>query len=177
MSDIEERILACGLRLPPSAPAMARYAPVAIHGGVAYVSGQLPRDGDRVTVIGAVGQEASVASAREGARLALLRGLAALKSEVGSLNNVRRVIKLSVYVQSAAGFTEQSAVADGASELLYDLFGAAGAHARTAVGVVQLPKNAAVEVEFVAVVDDRDEAANEPSGKISAGCQGATSGE
>lgn len=104
MSDIEERIVAHGRHLPTSAPAIARFAPVVVYGGLAYVSRQLPRDGDRVTAIGAVGQEKSVANARAGARLALLRRLAALKGELGSLNRVQRVIKLSVYVQNAPDY-------------------------------------------------------------------------
>jgi enamine deaminase RidA (YjgF/YER057c/UK114 family) len=128
---------------------MALYASVSIDGGVAYVSGQLPRDGSRITVTGPVGREASLEAAREGARLALLRGLAALQHEIRTLDHVRRILKLSVYVQSAPDFTDQSAVADAASELVYQLFGNAGAHARTAIGVAQLPKNASVELELI----------------------------
>ena len=152
MIDIEQRLVDLGLELPISAPAMAEYVPVVVHHGVAYVSGQLPRDGNRVTVTGAVGKDASVLDAKAGARLAVLRGLAALKQELGSLTKVHRVLKLVVFVQSSSDFSEQSAVADGASGLLYELFGTLGGHARTAVGVFQLPKNAAVEVDMVVAV-------------------------
>ncbi|QOZ32794.1 RidA family protein [Bradyrhizobium sp. CCBAU 53421] len=149
MSAIEGKLASLGLKLPARAPAMALYAPVSIDGGIAFVSGQLPRDGDRITVTGPVGREASLEAARDGARLALLRGLAALQHEIGSLDHVRRILKLSVYVQSAPDFAEQSAVADAASELLYRLFDDADSHARTAVGVAQLPKNASVELELI----------------------------
>jgi len=148
---IEDKLSAIGLSLPASAPAMAQYTPVVIHGGLAYVSGQLPRDGSHVTVTGPVGRDSSTEEARQGTKLALLRGLAALKSELGSLDHVQGVLKLTVFVQSAADFTGQSEVADGASELIFRLFGPdRGRHARSAVGVFKLPSNASVEVELIA---------------------------
>jgi enamine deaminase RidA (YjgF/YER057c/UK114 family) len=149
MSKFNERLATLGLTLPITAPAMARYAPVALDGDLAYVSGQLPRDGDRITVLGPVGNGTSLEDARNGARLAVLRGLAALNDEIKSFDRVRRILKLTVFVHSAPDFVEQSEVADGASEILYALFDKAGAHARTAIGVAQLPKNASVEVDLV----------------------------
>jgi enamine deaminase RidA (YjgF/YER057c/UK114 family) len=153
MNRIEGKLFALGYELPDTAPAMALYSPVVIHSGLAYVSGQLPRDGDRVVVTGAVGRDVSIAEAEESAKLALLRGLAALKESLGSLDRIQRVLKLSVYIQSAPAFTEQSRVADGASKFLYDLFGPNGSHARTAVGVAQLPKNASVEIDLIVVIE------------------------
>lgn len=150
---LEAKLAALGLTLPDVAPAMALYAPVAIEGTLAYVSGQLPREGNRVMVTGAVGRDVTIEEAGEGAKLALLRGLTALKERLGSLERVRRILKLTAYVQSASGFTDQSVVADHASKVLYELFGEQGAHARSAVGVAQLPKNAAVEIELVAVIE------------------------
>jgi enamine deaminase RidA (YjgF/YER057c/UK114 family) len=111
MNRIEGKLFALGYELPDTAPAMALYSPVVIHSGLAYVSGQLPRDGDRVVVTGAVGRDVSIAEAEESAKLALLRGLAALKESLGSLDRIQRVLKLSVYIQSAPAFTEQSRVA------------------------------------------------------------------
>jgi enamine deaminase RidA (YjgF/YER057c/UK114 family) len=150
MSKLERALAERGIVLP-AAPAAALYTPVICHGATAYVSGQLPRDGDRIAVTGAVGRDVSVEDARQGARLALIRGLGALRDTLGSLDDLKRIVKLTVFVHSAQDFTEQSAVADGASQLLFELFGASdGAHARSAIGVAQLPRNASVEVELIA---------------------------
>jgi enamine deaminase RidA (YjgF/YER057c/UK114 family) len=152
MSKLERALAERNIVLPP-APAAALYTPVVCHGATAYVSGQLPREGDRIAVTGAVGRDVSVEEARNGARIALIRGLGALRDALGSLDDLKRIVKLTVFVHSAADFTEQSAVADGASQLLFDLFGSSdGAHARSAVGVAQLPRNASVEVELIAEI-------------------------
>jgi len=132
---------------------MAAYAPVVVHDGIVYLSGQLPRVGDLIVVAGAVGTEVSLEDARHGARIALLRGLKALEDDLGSLDRIVRILKLNVYVQSAPDFTEQSAVADAASNLLFELFSERGTHARTAVGVAKLPKNASIELDLIAAID------------------------
>ena len=135
---LEQRLIELGLVLPGTAAPGARYAAVVVHGGVAYVSGQLPRDGDRVLHAGKLGRDVILADAQAGARVALLRGLAALRDELGGLDRVRQILKLTVFVNSAEDFTEHSAVADGASTLIYDLLGPElGRHARTSVGVAQ----------------------------------------
>jgi enamine deaminase RidA (YjgF/YER057c/UK114 family) len=147
---LESRLSELGLALPETAAPGARYAAVVVHDGVAYVSGQLPRDGDRVVVAGKLGRDVTVAAAQGGARIALLRALAALRDELGDLARVRQVLKLTVYVNSAEDFLDHSAVADGASTLIYDLFGPElGRHARTSVGVAQLPRNGCVELDLV----------------------------
>jgi enamine deaminase RidA (YjgF/YER057c/UK114 family) len=147
---IENRLKELGIELPASAPAGATYTPVVIHELVAYVSGQLPRDGDRVHVVGQVGRDVSLEEGKRGARLAFIRALAALRGALGTLDGIDRMLKLTVFVHSAADFNQQSAVADGASELIFELFGKErGAHARTSVGVAQLPRSAAVEVEII----------------------------
>lgn len=147
---LEQRLAELGLVLPEAAAPGARYAAVVVHDGVAYVSGQLPRDGDRVLHAGKPGRDLSLADAQAGARVALLRGLAALRDELGSLDRVRQILKLTVFVNSAEDFTEHSAVADGASTLIYDLLGPEpGRHARTSVGVAQLPRNGCVELDLV----------------------------
>ena len=150
---LEQRLSDLGLVLPEAAAPGARYAAVVVHGEVAYVSGQLPREGDRVVVAGKLGRDVTVAAAQGGARIALLRALAALRDELGDLGRVRQVLKLTVYVNSTEDFVDHSAVADGASTLIYDLFGPErGRHARTSVGVAQLPRNGCVELDLVATL-------------------------
>ncbi|UQR66643.1 RidA family protein [Bradyrhizobium sp. C-145] len=147
---VENRLKDLGIELPKSAPAGAAYTPVVVHDRVAYVSGQLPRDGDFVYVVGQVGRDVSLEAGKRGARIAFIRALAALRGELGTLDRVDQILKLTVFVHSAADFNQQSSVADGASQLIFDLFGKdRGAHARTSVGVAQLPRSAAVEVEIV----------------------------
>jgi enamine deaminase RidA (YjgF/YER057c/UK114 family) len=150
---IENRLMALGLTLPaPSAPAF-QYVPVVIHRDVAYVSGQLPRmEGGGVVRVGKVGGEVSVEHAQNAARICILHGLACLKQALGSLDQVKRILKVTGFVASAQGFVEQPAVIDAASQLLVDLFGDAGRHARSAVGVAELPRNSAVEIEMIAAI-------------------------
>jgi len=119
-------------------------------GNLLYVSGQVPRIGSEVVVKGAVGGEIDLATAQHGARIAVLRCLALLQRELGSLEQIARILTMTVYVRSAAGFTQQSEVADAASELLLQVMGDAGHHARTSVGVAELPKGAAVEIALQA---------------------------
>ena len=147
---LEQRLSELGLVLPETAAPGARYAAVVVHHGVAYVSGQLPREGDRVVVAGKLGRDVTVAAAQAGARIALLRALAALRDELGDLARARQILKLTAYVNSTEDFTDHSAVADGASTLIYELFGPElGRHARTSVGVAQLPRNGCVELDLV----------------------------
>ena len=123
------------------------YLPVTEHQHVAWVSGQVPRVGDTVVVTGHVGATTSLESARDAARICCLRTLAVLQQAFG-LERIEAILKLNVFVQSAPGFTQQSEVADAASDLLVQVFGPRGAQARTSVGVSQLPKNAAVELDL-----------------------------
>jgi enamine deaminase RidA (YjgF/YER057c/UK114 family) len=128
------------------------YVPLIRQGDLVYVSGQIPRVGDTVVVTGAVGADLSLTQAQLGARVCIMRALALLKQSLGSLDHIGAILRISVYVQSAPSFTQQSEVADGASDLLKEVLGAAGVHARTSVGVLQLPKSAAVEIDLIAVV-------------------------
>jgi enamine deaminase RidA (YjgF/YER057c/UK114 family) len=128
------------------------YVPLARDGHHVYVSGQVPRVGDRVVVTGRAGADVSLAQAQLAAKVCALRALALLQRSLGSLEAVCTILKVNVYTQSAENFTQQSEVADAASELLHAVLGPAGAHARTSVGVFQLPKNATVELDLVAVV-------------------------
>lgn len=128
------------------------YTSVVQHGDQAHVSGQVPRIGGSVLVTGRVGSEVSLADAQHAAQVCAMRALALLAQHLGSLDRIAHLLKVGVYVQSAADFTRQSEVADAASALLHEVLGDAGRHTRTSVGVYQLPKNAAVELDLVAAV-------------------------
>jgi|SRR5262245_61729342 len=126
------------------------YVPLLQEGRTIYVSGQIPRVGDTVVVTGRAGAGVTLPDAQRAAKVCSLRALALLKRALGSLDNVRSVLRITVYVQCTDSFTQQSEVADGASEVLYAVLGPAGVHTRTSVGVYQLPKNATVEIDLVA---------------------------
>lgn len=129
------------------------YTSVVQHGDQIYVSGQVPRVGSTVVVTGRVGAEVSLAQAQLAAKVCVMRALALLRQNLGSLERVKHILRISVYVQCAQDFTQQSEVADGASEVLYAVLGPAGVHTRTSVGVFQLPKNASVEIDLIAAAE------------------------
>ncbi|WP_198665440.1 RidA family protein [Paraburkholderia kururiensis] len=129
------------------------YVPVVRNDNEVYVSGQIPRVENTVVVTGRAGADVSLADAQRAAQVCVMRALALLAREAGSLDRIRRVLRITVYVQCTADFTQQSEVADGASDVLHAVLGDAGRHTRTSVGVYQLPKNATVELDLVAVVD------------------------
>jgi enamine deaminase RidA (YjgF/YER057c/UK114 family) len=146
---IESRLAELGLVLPAAGKPMFQYVPVVVHGAVAYVSGQVPWTAPgQAMVTGKLGREATMEQAQAGARQCVMQALAVLKQAVG-LERVGRVLKLTGFVASAAGFNEQPIVIDAASALLVEIFGEAGRHARSAVGVAELPRNSAVEIEFI----------------------------
>jgi enamine deaminase RidA (YjgF/YER057c/UK114 family) len=145
---IESRLAELGITLPDAASPSFNYVPVTLHNGVAYVSGQLPKVDGEVRVFGKVGAAVDVEAAREQARICILQGLACLQQALGSLDRIERVLKVNGYVASAAGFNAQPKVIDAASDLLVEIFGEAGRHARAAVGVAELPRDAAVEIEM-----------------------------
>jgi enamine deaminase RidA (YjgF/YER057c/UK114 family) len=130
------------------------YAALVQHGNICYVSGQVPRVGDKVVVTGRVGAEVDMAQAQHGARIAVLRALTLLQKQLGSLDAVARVVRMTVFVQCTETFTQHSEVADAASDLLYEVLGQSGVHSRTSVGVYQLPKNASVEIDVIAFAQD-----------------------
>ena len=126
------------------------YVSVIRDGTTLYVSGQVPRVENKIVVTGTVGAEVSLAQAQLAAKVCAMRAVAILQRELGSLDKVRQLLRITVFVQSAPGFTQQSEVADGASELLHQVFGERGKHTRTSVGVYQLPKSASVELDLIA---------------------------
>ena len=128
------------------------YAPVVRDGNHAYVSGQVPRVGATVVVTGRAGADVPLERAQEGARICAMRALVLLQRELGTLEAIRAVPKVNVYTQSAENFTQQSEVADAASALIVEVLGPEAAHARTSIGVYQLPKNATVELDLMATI-------------------------
>ena len=145
---IEARLAELGITLPRPAAPVASYVPVVIAGGFAHVSGQLPFiRGELVT--GRLGEDVDLELGTRAARACGLMILAQLNAALGSLDPVERIVKLGAFVNSTPHFTDQPKVANGASELLFELLGAAGKHARSAVGVAALPLNAAVEVDAI----------------------------
>lgn len=149
MSKLDDRLSELGLVIPEVAKPVAAYIPAVISGNLVYTSGQLPFVDGALPQTGKVGGTVSAEDAKAMARLCALNALAAVKSAIGSLDRVTRVVKVVGFVASDPSFSGQSGVVDGASELLGDLFGDVGRHARSSVGVAALPANSPVEVELV----------------------------
>jgi enamine deaminase RidA (YjgF/YER057c/UK114 family) len=146
---IEQRLAELGIVLPEAASPSFNYVPVTLHRGVAYVAGQLPKVDGEVRVQGKTGGAVSLETARGEARICILQGLACLKQALGNLDRIERVLKVTGFVASAPGFNDQPKVLDAASDLLGEILADAGRHARSAVGVAELPRNAAVEIEMI----------------------------
>jgi enamine deaminase RidA (YjgF/YER057c/UK114 family) len=150
----EARLAALGLTLPTVVPPVAAYVPAVRTGNYVYTAGQLPVVNGELTVTGKVGAGVGVAEASALARTCALNALAAAASVAGGLAAIRRIVKVTGFVASAPDFTQQAQVVNGASELLIAVFGEAGRHARSAVGMAVLPLDAPVEVELIAEVAD-----------------------
>lgn len=144
----EANLQRLGIELPPPATPAGLYSPVVRSGSSLYVSGQLPaKDGSIPS--GYLGKDVTVEEGAIHARQCAINALAAVRGELGSLDAVKRAVRVAGYVASAPGFTDHPAVVNGASQLLLDVFGEAGRHARIAIGVAELPRGAPVEVEFL----------------------------
>jgi enamine deaminase RidA (YjgF/YER057c/UK114 family) len=152
-NDIESKLAERGLTLPEPAAPVAAYVPVVVANGIAHVSGQLPF-ADGMLMVGRLGEDRDIDYGKAAAEACALMIVAQLKKALGSLEKVERIVKLGVFVNSIPGFTEQPKVADGASQLMADLFGEAGRHARSAVGVPVLPLGAVVEIDAIVQVRD-----------------------
>ncbi len=146
---VEDRLRELGYELPPVPRPAGSYVPATRVGDLLFTAGQLPFEEGRLPCMGKVGAEVSVEEANEAARRCALNALAAAASEVGALDKVHRVVKVTGYVASAAGFNGQPEVLNGASEFIGEVFGVKGLHARSAVGVAELPLDAPVEVELI----------------------------
>ena len=150
---VDQRLEELGLTLPQAAAPVASYQPVVVHRGLAHLSGQLPfLDGELIT--GRLGEDVSLEEGIAAAKACGLMILAQLRAAGIDLDRVERVVKLGVFVNSAPGFTDQPKVANGASDLMADVLGEAGRHARSAVGVAVLPLGAAVEVDAIIALAD-----------------------
>lgn len=148
---IDAKLAELGLALPAAAAPVAAYVPTVEVGGMLYISGQLPFD-DGALMTGRVGEDRDLDYAKKAAERCALMLVAQMKQALGGLHRVERIAKLGVFVNSAGGFTDQAKVANGASELMVALFGDAGRHARSAVGVPVLPLGAVVEIDAIVQV-------------------------
>jgi len=155
MASASDRLAELGLELPPVAAPVAAYVPALRVGDLVYSSGQLPSVAGHLVAAGKVGAEVSAETGASCARTAVLNALAAVSEQAGGVDEIERIVRVVIFVASAPDFTGQPAVGNGASEVLGDIFGAAGRHVRSAVGVAVLPLDAPVEVELVVQVRSR----------------------
>ena len=149
---VGERLEELGVRLPPVFPPAANYLGCVVDGDLVFVGGHGPINGDDV-VIGKLGADLTVDDGRRAARMTALSMLATLDAELGDLDRIRRIVKVFGMVNVAPGFERMPQVIDGCSDLLVEVFGDAGRHTRTAIGVAELPFGIAVEIELVARID------------------------
>ncbi|TGK79592.1 RidA family protein [Leptospira bourretii] len=149
---IQDHLKELGLEIPPVPAALAAYIPSKRSGNLIFTSGQLPLVGGKLRKTGKVGKDLSIEEAKEEAKQCVLNALAATLLHIDSLDKIKSIVKLGVFVAGTPEFTEQHLVANGASELLATIFGEKGKHARFAIGVSSLPLDAAVELEMVAEV-------------------------
>lgn len=146
---IEEKLSSLGITLPsPPAPA-GSYVPVIVSGNLAFVAGQIPLDAGQLKFRGKVGKDIPVESGQEAARLCTINALAQLRTSLGSLDRIKQIVKVTGFVNCEPSFADHAHIMNGASDLLMQVFGEKGKHARAAVGVSSLPMQSAVEVEFV----------------------------
>jgi len=150
----EEKLKQMGISIPEAVKPLAAYIPAMQVGNLVMTSGQVPISDGEVKYQGKVGKELSEEEGKAAAKLCALNCLSAVKSVIGSLDKIKRVLKLTVFVCSAEGFTAQPKVANGASEFIVEIFGEAGKHVRSAVGVSELPLNSAVEIEMTVEIQN-----------------------
>lgn len=146
---IEEKIKELGFEVPEAPKPLAAYVPALIINDLVFTAGQLPSIKGELKFMGKIGKELTEEAGKKAAEICALNCLGAIKGVIGNLDKIDRVVKLTVFVNSAEGFTSQPKVANGASELIGNIFGEMGKHARSAVGVSELPLDAAVEMEMI----------------------------
>jgi len=146
---IEDKLDSLGIKLLPPAPPAGSYVPVVMTRNLAFVAGQIPVQSGLLKFKGKVGKDISLEQGQEAARLCTINGLGQLKSALGNLDGINQVIKVTGFVNCEPSFTDHSKVVNGASDLLVQIFGDRGKHARVAVGVSSLPLDSAVEIEFI----------------------------
>ncbi len=153
MTTPEARLAALGIALPAAAAPAANYVPAVIDAGLLHISGQIPFADDGSLVKGRLGDDFDIAAGQDAARRCAIGLIAQMAAALGDLGRVRRIVKLGVFVASAPGFTDQPEVGNGASNLMVEVFGEAGRHARSAVGVAALPRGVAVEIDAIVAID------------------------
>ena len=153
MSQIEIKIEGLGLKLPDVPKPVAVYTPAKQTGNLVFTAGQLPMVNGELISRGLLGQDVEIVEANNAARICTLNALAAIKGVIGDLDRIKQIVRVVGYVASVPTFTQQPAVVNGASELLLEIFGENGKHARSAVGMVVLPLNASVEIELTVEVE------------------------
>jgi len=151
--DVEAKLKQLGIKLPTPAKPIANYVGSVRTGNLVFLAGAGPRKEDSTYMAGRLGQDTSIEQGYQAARLTGINQLAALKAEVGDLNKVRRIVKVLGMVNSTPAFTEQPKVVNGFSDLMVEVFGDRGKHARSAVGMAALPMNIPVEVEMIVEVE------------------------
>lgn len=149
MSTASQRLKELGITLPPAPKPVASYVPCVRHGETLILSGQIPTKDGKVQFVGQAGRDQDVGAAQRAARLCAINAIAVGAEAAGGVDNIARVLKVVVYVASHESFTDQHLVANSASELIKDVFGKAGVHARAAVGVATLPLNSTVEIDVM----------------------------
>ena len=148
----EDRFIQLGLEMPQAPKPVATYVPAVRAGELLFLSGVLPMQNGQLAFTGKLGRELTAQQGMEAAKIAMLNALAIAKQELGTLDRIARVVKVVGHVASAEGFSDQPLVLNGASDLLVEIFGEAGRHARVAIGVAELPRRAAVEIEVILAV-------------------------
>ena len=151
---VAETLARLGLVLPSAPKPLATYIPACLAGDLLFVSGVLPFQDGKLSLTGKLGNELTIDQGYEAARVALLNGLAIIQQELGAFDRIKRVVRLTGHVASAPGFGDQPAVVNGASDLLVELFGETGRHARLALGAAELPLHAPVELELIVQVHE-----------------------
>ena len=148
----ERRLAELGIGLPPPPKPVANYVPAVRAGELVFLSGVIPSRDGKLLYVGKLGRELSVEQGYDAAKATVLNALAILRGEIGTLDNLKRIVRLVGHVASAEGFVQHPAVINGASDLLVQIFGDAGRHARVALGAAELPMNAPVELELIVQV-------------------------
>jgi len=150
--DIEARLKSLGIDLPSVPKPLANYVPSVITGNLVYVSGQVPMTPEGLQYVGKIGREFTIEDGQKAARICAINILANLKGAVGDLEKIVRIVKMTGFVNAAADFNEPQFVVNGASDLMVEVLGERGQHARSAVGVATLPSGVAVEIEAIAEI-------------------------
>ncbi|MDZ7765338.1 MAG: RidA family protein [Melioribacteraceae bacterium] len=150
---IEAKMKEMGISLPEAPKPLASYIPAMVVDNLVFTAGQVPLEAGKMKYEGKAGENVSLEDAQNAAKLCAVNCLSVVKSAIGSLDKIKRIVKITVFVASGQGFTDQPKVANGASDFLVDLFGEEGKHVRSAVGVSELPLNATVEIEMIAEIE------------------------